>query len=225
MSDSADPVFVGENTTYTLVLKNSNTTASATGVTLTDNLPPSMTFVSATTTQGSLVTPPSGSTGTLTANVGTRAPNATVTVTLTAKAAAAGVQTNAAQASSNETDTNTSNNIATQTTTVKPTSVANLQKVLLVKQVLTGGCESTTGQVYLSAPAPQGGVNVALSSNVSGASVPPSVFVAAGQTVSPAFNVNTSAVASKQTGLVTATSGASTVSRGVTVNVGSGSCP
>ncbi|MFN2598543.1 MAG: MBG domain-containing protein, partial [Pyrinomonadaceae bacterium] len=224
-TDSADPIFVGDNTTYTMIVKNSNTAISATGVALTDNLPSGMTFVSATTSQGSLVTPPVGSTGIVTANVGTMAPNANVTVTVTVKGATAGVQTNTATVSANETDSNTANNSASQSTTVKAVVVVGLQKVLLASQVLTGGCQNTTGNVYLTAAAPAGGVNVNLSSNVSGASVPASVFIPAGQMVSPAFNVTTSPVTAKQTGLVTATSGPNSVSRGITINVGNGTCP
>jgi hypothetical protein len=97
--------------------------------------------------------------------------------------------------------------------------------VLLAKQVLTGGCENTTGNVYLTGPAPAGGVTVALASNVSGASVPVNVFIPAGQTISPAFNVTTSPVTAKQVGLITAGSGPGAVSRGITINVGSGVCP
>lgn len=224
-TDSADPIFVGDNTTYTMIVKNSNTVNNATGVTLQDTLPAGMTFVSATTTQGSLVTPPVGSTGTVTANIGTLAPNATATVTVTVKAAAAGVQSDTATVSSNEADSNTANNTSTQATTVNVSGVASLQKVLLASQVLTGGCQNTTGQVFLSSPAPAGGATVTLSSSVAGASVPASVFIQAGQTVSPTFNVTTSPVAAKQTGLITATSGPNSVSRGITINVGSGSCP
>jgi uncharacterized repeat protein (TIGR01451 family) len=223
--DSVDPIFVGDNTVYTMVVKNSNTEINATGVTLADTLPSGMTFVSATTSQGSLVTPPVGSTGIVTASIGTMAPNATVTVTVTAKGATAGVQVNSANVSGNETDSNSSNNSATQSTTVKAVVVVSLQKVLLTKQVLTGGCENTTGNVYLTAPAPAGGVNIALTSNISGATVPSSVFIAAGQMVSPAFNVTTTQVNAKQIGLVTATSGPNSVSRGITINVGNGTCP
>jgi uncharacterized repeat protein (TIGR01451 family) len=224
-TDSVDPIFVGDNTVYTMTVKNSNTEVGATGVTLQDTLPSGMTFVSATTSQGGLVTPPVGSTGIVTANIGSMAPSAIVTVTVTAKGASAGVQTNTATVSGNETDSNSSNNTATQTTTVKPQPVVNLQKVLLASQVLTGGCQNTTGNVYLTAPAPAGGVNVNLSSNVSGASVPASVFIPAGSSVSPAFNVTTTPVTAKQVGVITATSGTSSVSRGITINVGSGSCP
>jgi uncharacterized repeat protein (TIGR01451 family) len=223
--DSVDPIFVGDNTTYTMTVKNSNTAINATGVALTDNLPSGMTFVSATTSQGGLVTPPVGSTGIVTANIGTMAPNATVTVTVTVKGATAGVQTNTAQVSANETDSNTANNTATQTTTVKAVVIVNLQKVLLTKQVMTGGCENTTGNVYLTAPAPAGGVTVMLSSNISGVTVPSYVDISGGQMVSPAFTVTTNPVTAKQFGLVTATSGPNSVSRNVTINVGNGTCP
>ena len=208
-----------------MVLKNANGPINATGVTLSDTLPAGMTFVSATTSQGSLVTPPVGSTGIVTANIGTMAPNATATVTVTVKGASAGVQVNSASVSGNETDSNSSNNSATQSTTVKAVVAVSLQKVLLAKQVLTGGCENTTGNVYLTAPAPAGGVTVALSSNVTGVSVPSSVFIPAGAMVSPAFTVTTNQVSAKQTGLLTATSGPNSVSRGITINVGSGTCP
>jgi uncharacterized repeat protein (TIGR01451 family) len=224
-TDSADPIFVGDNTTYTMVVKNSNTAINATGVALTDNLPSGMTFVSATTSQGALVTPPVGSTGIVTANIGTMAPNATVTVTVTVKGATAGLQTNAAQVAGNEQDSNTANNTATQTTTVKAVVVVGLQKVLLAKQVITGGCENTTGNVYLTAPAPAGGVTVQLSSNISGVTLPSSVDIPAGQMVSPAFSVTTTPVTVKQVGLVTATSGSNSVSRSITINVGNGTCP
>ena len=129
--------------------------------------------------------------------------------------------TNSATASSAESNANAANNTEGRATTVK---AAALQKILLASQVLTGGCQNTTGQVYLMGPAGPGGLTVPLSSNVSGASVPASVFIPEGQTVSPAFNVTTSEVAGKQVGLITAGSGAGAVSRGIPVNVGSGSC-
>ena len=222
MSDSPDPVFVGEQVTYTMLVTNLGPLNSATGVALTDLLPLGMTFVSAATTQGSLITPPVGSTGIVTANIGSLAVSAQATVTVTVKTAQSGAISNGASVSLNETDTNTSNNTATQTTTVKD---AALLKVLLAKQVLVGGCENTTGNVYLTGPAPPGGVSVPLSSNVTGAGVPASVFIAAGQSASPAFNVTTTPVTAKQVGLVIAGSGVGSISRGITINVGSGSCP
>ena len=77
MSASANPIFAGQNTTYTILVKNVSTQFPATGVTLTDVLPASLNFVSATTSQGSLVTPPVGSNGTVTANLGSVATGAT----------------------------------------------------------------------------------------------------------------------------------------------------
>jgi uncharacterized repeat protein (TIGR01451 family) len=220
-SSAPTPIFAGQNTTYTIVAKNNSTVSGATGVVMTDNLPAIMNFVSATTSQGSLITPPVGSTGTVTANIGSLGIGATVTVTITVQSTAAGVISNSATVSGNEQDPSPTNNTATATTTV---NTAALQKVLLAQQVLTGGCNNTTGNVYLTGPAPIGGLTINLSSNVSGASVPASVFIPAGQTVSPAFNVTTSPVAAKQVGLITATLGAANVSRGITINVGSGTC-
>ena len=223
MVESADPIFASQNETYTLTVTNIGTPFNATGSVLTDTLPASMTFVSATTSQGSLVTPPVGSTGTVTANLGTIAPGATATVTITAKATAAGTVTNTASATMNEAEYDSSNNSASQTTTVKS---AALQKVLLAKQVLIGGCENTTGNVYLTGPAGPGGLTINLSTtSLAGVTVPASVFIPEGQTVSPNFSVTTSPVVTKQVGTVNATLGVTTVSRGLTINKGTGVCP
>ena len=222
-SESADPIFAGQNETYTMVVKNFNTYVNATGAALTDTLPASMTFVSATTSQGSLVTPPVGSTGTVTANLGTIAPNATATVTITVKSSAAGTVTNSATATSNESEFNPADNTGSSTITVKS---AALLKVLLASQVLIGGCQNTTGNVYLTGPAGPGGVTVSLSTtSLAGVTVPPSVFIPEGQSVSPNFSVTTSPVATKQVGTVNATLSATTVSRGLTINKGTGTCP
>jgi len=223
MTGSANPVFAGQNVTYTITVKNVTVTTGATGVVLTDVLPASLNFVSATTSQGSLVTPPVGSNGTVTANLGSIAPTVTATVTVTVSSTAPGAVTNSATATSTEAESTPANNTGSTTTTV---NAAALLKVLLAKQVLIGGCENTTGNVYLTGPAGPGGVTVPLStSSLAGVTVPASVFIPAGQTVSPAFNVTTSPVATKQVGLVIAGSGAGSVSRGLTVNVGGGSCP
>ncbi len=159
----------------------------------------------------------------MTANLGTIAPNATATVTITVKSTSAGAVTNTATASSSENDFNTASNSDSASVTVK---AAALQKVLLAKQVLIGGCENTTGNVYLTGPAGPGGVTVSLSTtSLAGVTVPASVFIPEGQTVSPNFSVTTSPVAAKQVGTVNATLGQSTVSRGLTINKGSGTCP
>jgi uncharacterized repeat protein (TIGR01451 family) len=222
-TSAPNPIFVSQNVTYTLVAKNNSPVMGATGVVMTDSLPASMKFVSATTSQGSLITPPVGSSGIVTANIGSLGIGATATVTITVSSSAAGVISNTASVTGNESDPVPANNTDSASTTV---NAVNLQKVLLAKQVLTGGCENTTGNVYLTGPAPAGGLTVSLSTtSLAGVTVPASVFIPAGQTVSPAFNVTTSPVVTKQVGLVNATLGASTVSRNLTINVGSGSCP
>jgi uncharacterized repeat protein (TIGR01451 family) len=223
MAGSANPVFAGQNVTYTVTVKNVSVHHTATNVTLTDVLPASLNFASATTSQGSLVTPPVGSNGTVTANLGSIAPGVTATVTITVTTTSAGTVVNSATATSTESESTPVDNTASSSLTVK---AANLQKVLLAKQILTGGCENTTGNVYLTGPAPAGGLTIPLStSSLAGVTVPASVFIPAGQSVSPAFNVTTSPVATKQVGLVIAGSGQGSVSRGLTINVGSGSCP
>jgi uncharacterized repeat protein (TIGR01451 family) len=218
-----NPIFISQNVVYTMVAKNNSTVVGATGVVLTDSLPPSMTFVSASTSQGSLITPPVGSSGIVTANIGSLGFGATATVTVTVKATTGGVIANTASVTGDQSDPNPANNSDSATTSV---NAVNLQKVLLASQVLVGGCQNTTGNVYLTGPAPAGGLTISLStSSLAGVTVPASVFIPAGQTVSPAFNVTTSPVATKQVGTVIATLGASNVSRGLTINVGSGTCP
>jgi uncharacterized repeat protein (TIGR01451 family) len=223
--DSVDPITVGDQTTYTMVVKNFGTINAASGVVLTDNLPSGMVFVSATTTQGSLVTPAVNSGGIVTANLGALALNASATVTVTVKATQAGTLVNTATASGNETDPTTSNNTATQTTTVNASAPqATLQKVLLSNYSPVGGCQPyPTGQVYLTAAAPAGGVTVNLSSTSAGATVPSSIFIAAGQTRSDPFTVTTVPVAKRSDGNIVATLGSASVVR--IIQVYGGSCP
>jgi uncharacterized repeat protein (TIGR01451 family) len=60
----------GSTFAYTITVTNAGPTLSC-GVVVSDPLPASTAFVSGTTSQGSLITPAVGATGTLTANVGT----------------------------------------------------------------------------------------------------------------------------------------------------------
>lgn len=79
-----------------------------------------------------------------------------------------------------------------------------------------GGCKSSTGRVTLNAPAPAGGTVVSLASTNPVAVLPGSVTVAAGKT-SATFPITAPAVASAQTGTVTATAGGQ--SRSATLKV------
>jgi len=220
MTASRNPAPVEQNFNYNVSVTNDGFGPSSNTV-LTDVLPAQVTLTAASTSQGTCSY--ASATRTVTCELGTIASGASVSVQLTVKPREEGTLDNTASVSAPDYDTANASVNGIQAQNVVKTVA--LQKVLLVKQVLTGGCENTTGNVYLTGPAPAGGLTVPLSSNVSGASVPASVFIAAGQSVSPAFNVTTSSVTAKQVGLIIAGSGAGSVSRGITINVGSGVCP
>jgi hypothetical protein len=85
---------------------------------------------------------------------------------------------------------------ASLTVAAVPPPPATLSSLSLNPTSVVGGAQSSTGTVTLSAPAPAGGVQVALSSsNTAAARVPSGVTVAAGATTAT-FMVSTSAVAS-----------------------------
>ena len=86
----------------------------------------------------------------------------------------------------------------------------------LAPATFPGGCQSSSGRVTLSAPAPAGGTVVALASTNPAAVIPASVTVPAGQTRAT-FPITAPAVSSLQTGTVTATAGGQ--SRSATLKV------
>lgn len=111
-TDSPDPAHVGQLLTYTLTVKN-NGPLDATGVVVTDTLPKSTGFGSAS--------PPCARTKTnVTCNFGTLAPGASATATINVKPTAKGTITNTAVVSSTTQDPNRGNNTATAQTTVLP---------------------------------------------------------------------------------------------------------
>lgn len=78
-SDNPDPVGVGENLTYTIVVTNNGPDATSSDVIVSDTLPPGMNFVSVNTTQGSCsFTPPN----LVECNLGILNPGDTVTITI-----------------------------------------------------------------------------------------------------------------------------------------------
>lgn len=109
-------VTIGDRATYTVRAANATaSTASATGVTLTDSLSGAgATLISATPSQGSCTTTATGATCAL----GTLAPGASATVTVVAEPRATGTLTNTARAAAAQTDPATGNNTATVTGTV-----------------------------------------------------------------------------------------------------------
>ncbi len=110
--DGTDPVLVGEQITYSLLVTN-NSGRDATGVTVTDTLPAGLGYVS---DDGGCAV--SGQT--VNCNLGTVTKNGgTGSVAITARANSAGKITNTATVSANEADANNSDNTDTEETTVK----------------------------------------------------------------------------------------------------------
>src|SRR6267378_1975769 len=105
---------------------------------------------------------------------------------------------------------------ASLTVTPAPPPAPTLSSLTLNPTSVIGGLQSSTGTVTLSAPAPAGGAQVALSSNNGAASVPSSVAVPAGAT-SATFPVNTSAVAASTTVTISAAYGGVSRSASLTV--------
>ena len=112
-TDAPDPVQVGQPLTYTLAVQNLGA-ATATGVVATDTLPASVTFVSATSTQGTCTRVAS----TVTCAIGTLPGLAQATITIVVVPTAAGALSNTASVTQNEVDTNPADNTDTEPTTV-----------------------------------------------------------------------------------------------------------
>jgi uncharacterized repeat protein (TIGR01451 family) len=111
-SGAPDPVVVGEILTYTLRITNSGP-LSATGVVVTDTLPPGVTYVSATPSQGTGCSEFGGAT---TCSLGILAGEATATVAILVVPEAAGTFTNTAMVASGELEVWIGNNIAIERT-------------------------------------------------------------------------------------------------------------
>jgi len=110
-SDSPDPVFVGNDLTYTLTASNAGP-ETASNVVVTDALPADVTFKSAS---------PSSCTesgGTVTCDLGDMAADTDVSMTIVVTADSVGTVTNTATVSSDTADPDTSNNSDSAKTTV-----------------------------------------------------------------------------------------------------------
>ena len=120
-----NPVLSPGILTYTVLVTN-NGTAPATGVVLTDNLGPGMTFSSATTTKGTV----SNSNGIVTTTIGTLNAGASVTLTLYASVNVTmdGTLVNTAVATSDQPDLNMNDNTSSIQTQTKlaPTSLSGV---------------------------------------------------------------------------------------------------
>ncbi|MFQ5755182.1 MAG: CFI-box-CTERM domain-containing protein [Acidiferrobacterales bacterium] len=111
--DSPDPVVLGGGITYTISARN-NGPEPATGVILTDTLPPTVGFIAASPSVGAC----NEAGGAVTCNLATLNPGDTATVTVVVSADMGGTVNNAPTVSANESDPDTSNNTAVASTLV-----------------------------------------------------------------------------------------------------------
>ncbi|MCX8090587.1 MAG: proprotein convertase P-domain-containing protein, partial [Verrucomicrobiae bacterium] len=113
--DNPDPVFVGSNLVYTITVTNFGPSA-ATNVVVHLPLPPTVVFVSANASQGTV----SDVAGTVVANLGQIPFAGRATVNVTVRPLVTGLLSATATVSSKDPDLNSSDNSATATTTVTP---------------------------------------------------------------------------------------------------------
>jgi uncharacterized repeat protein (TIGR01451 family) len=192
----------GTNMSYTVVVANDGPSDAA-SVTLTDILPPEVTFVSNTQNSGptfNCVNPAAGTNGTITCTIATLVAGASANFTFVVQVAPAtpfgGTITNTASVTSATTDPNGSNN--SSSTTANVTAVADLRVVKTGESVIHAG-ETTTYTITVTNDGPTDAQTVTLSDTLP----PDTTFVAFEQTSGPAFNCVTPAVGA--TGTVTCT--------------------
>jgi aldose sugar dehydrogenase len=143
---SPSPVQAITTLTYSMNVLNHGPTVVATGVRVTDTLPPGVTLVSATATQGTC-----SGTDTVICDLGTLTVGGGVAVTIVVMPQATGELSNTATVSGNELDPNPSNNTATAVTLVVEPPSPNptlIDPNLAVRPVVTGLTEPT-GMAFL----------------------------------------------------------------------------
>jgi uncharacterized protein (TIGR03437 family) len=137
-TDSPDPVITGANITYTLTVTN-NGAANAEELTVIDDLPSSVTFVSCDATSGGICVG-SGSNRTITFASLLSGASATVTLVANINAPAGSTINNTASVSATTFDANSANNSASATTTVQ----APLPSLLINDVSASEGSSGTT---------------------------------------------------------------------------------
>ncbi len=123
VTDSPDPVFVGGNLTYAITVSNTSA-MSAFNVVMTDTLPTSVDFVSATPGQGTCT-----GTSTVICSLGTLNAFSDAVVSIVVLPNVEGVSNNTATVTSDSFEINTANNSATSTTAVGQ-SAAGIQGLI-----------------------------------------------------------------------------------------------
>lgn len=121
MTDSPDPVMAGNQLTWLITVTNAGP-LPASGVVVTNPLPPYVNFVSVATTQGACA----NNAGVVSCALGSLAVNGSAQITLRGTPLIAGLLTNTATVTAAQPDVTPLNSSATAVTTVTPAPVADL---------------------------------------------------------------------------------------------------
>jgi uncharacterized repeat protein (TIGR01451 family) len=132
-ADSVDPSPVNRDLEYTVLVENKGQ-ETATGVTVTDDLPSGLSARSTSASQGSC----SGTT-TVTCNLGDIAPGGNATVRITVTPTQTGTITNQARVSGNQPDPNDANNSVSESTTITAAQEAQARRDRSRPRVIAAG--------------------------------------------------------------------------------------
>lgn len=147
MAITQTPLFpgtVGVNLTYTLNVVH-NGPSTATGVSVTDQLPAGMAFVSATPSQGAACTQGAG---VVTCPLGTIASAGVATVSIVVTPTAAGATSNTARVVANEPDAVPGNNLSVLNVTINPAVVGTPTDVQVTGSASNGSPVHGTNYTY-----------------------------------------------------------------------------
>jgi uncharacterized repeat protein (TIGR01451 family) len=160
--DSPDPVITGSDITYTITVTN-NGVADSQNVTITDNLPAEVSFVSCNATGGGICGG-SGNNRTVTYPSLVSGASATITLVGTANSAAGTTITNTVTVNSVTPDLNAGNNTSTESTAVEA-PMPSLTITDVSANERDSGQTTFTFTISLSSPATGSGVTFAISTH------------------------------------------------------------
>lgn len=158
---SSDVVVTGQTLTYTLLVKNSGPSL-ATNVKVVDNLPPSVSIISITQSQGSY----SQLGNDITFNLGNLASNATATIEIKVKPTLLGMITNLASASAEEIDPNKCNNTASVCTFVSGAEGTDISVVKTHSPEPAGICSPVLYTITVKNNGPTSATGIILTDNM-----------------------------------------------------------